>query len=656
MNSLTTLKVFTQNKRIQLNLSDLESILNLLPDAAFLVEMRNQTILLANRKAIEFFAYARTELIGMDVDILLDRSTSGSSFVTQSFRELFPEDGNINFIKRSGISAEVHCSCHILDHNGKWQLVTFEPIISKTQRLLDQKRQEYLWEDFHILIKAVQETDLNTGLSLLLQVTSKLTGADCLGIYQASPENPLLQRTVIWGNPGNLPELITSREFFHLQTPQIWLRGKRPQINLHRHARTSALQSLASAPIGDGNAAIGLLVAASGLIPLPETILPIIEALAASIATIIQIHAQLASLKANLQEQSALLNINSIVTLSVQDSVVTLNPDLTIMGMNQSAERSLGYTQVEVRGQPIEHVLIGSENTLSILASLRENPHPYTAGNINLFRRNGVSFLANLRIEPVIDEENLTGFIILFNDLSEREQYRLLNQQLEQRALLGEVTASFAHEVRNPINNISTGLQVLAHTFAEDDPNQDQIKRLQQDCDRLAELVKSSLSFVRPMEYKLEPVDVGGILQRLVDRWHSRLERAKIQSHVSVDEKIPPVEGDFRALEQVFTNLINNAIQAMEMDGGVLAIKVRRLSQPEDHEQVEISISDTGPGIPAEVRERIFEPFFTTKTNGTGLGLAIVKRIVTAHKGAIYVSSIPGGTIFQVLLPAIQKR
>ena len=94
----------------------------------------------------------------------------------------------------------------------------------------------------------------------------------------------------------------------------------------------------------------------------------------------------------------------------------------------------------------------------------------------------------------------------------------------------------------------------------------------------------------------------------------------------------------------------------MEGKEGVLALKARRLLEPSVPTQVEISISDTGPGIPPEIRDRIFEPFFTTKQSGTGLGLAIVKRIVTAHKGAIHVNSMPGGTIFSMILPAVRDN
>jgi signal transduction histidine kinase len=310
---------------------------------------------------------------------------------------------------------------------------------------------------------------------------------------------------------------------------------------------------------------------------------------------------------------------------------------------------------VEVSEQKIENVLIGSEDLKAAFQVVQNEQRIGSIGNLKLFRRNGESFLANLRVIPIINDANLNSIIILFHDLSEQEEYRLKNQQLEQRALLGEVTASFAHEVKNPINNIFTGLQLLAINLPKDDPNQKNIARIEEDCERLTSLVKSSLTFVRPMEYKLEPITLGQLISNLLERWRSRLVKLNVKYQVQADKSIPNIEGDYRALEQVFTNLINNAIEAMESTGGMLSIKIRHVTEGEEQAHIEVSISDTGPGIPAELREKIFEPFFTTKQHGTGLGLAIVKRIVTAHKGSIYVNSILGGTNFVVQFPCVSS-
>jgi signal transduction histidine kinase len=176
---------------------------------------------------------------------------------------------------------------------------------------------------------------------------------------------------------------------------------------------------------------------------------------------------------------------------------------------------------------------------------------------------------------------------------------------------------------------------------------------MQHDCNRLTHLMESVLSFSRPQEYKFEPTDLGMLLKRILERWEPRMARANVKSLFLPGNDMPAVSGDPRALEQVFTNLISNAVQAMSSSGGSLAIKIEQTHPPQEHPQVVVSFTDSGPGIPDEIREHIFEPFITTNPQGTGLGLAITKRIVTAHKGSIFVTSFPGGTMFQVSLPAI---
>ena len=138
-----------------------------------------------------------------------------------------------------------------------------------------------------------------------------------------------------------------------------------------------------------------------------------------------------------------------------------------------------------------------------------------------------------------------------------------------------------------------------------------------------------------------------------LERWRPRMARKNIEHHFQVKDNIPLIRGDHRALDQVFTNLITNAIQAMqEQESGVIAIKISGPTKGEASDYVDVQFSDTGPGIPEELRKRVFDPFFTTKDNGgTGLGLAITKRIILAHKGKIEIESFPGGTHFKIKLP-----
>jgi two-component system sensor histidine kinase AtoS len=650
MNKVSQFSNFIKNQFAQLGTAEIETLLNNLAQAAVIVNNLNNRIYLVNSRATELTAYTRSELTELDYrglfQVIKDEAPTENEQV-----EIAKYPSPVELIKRGGSKSVIQVTFSPLGESNKYSLVTFE--LDEQFRLQREEEERYhsLWDQLNQLSKALLSPDLEKALSSFLQTGIDLTGSSLLSIYQLSSQSPSLHRIALAGTDHAFPEEITGQDFSYLQSPVLWVKGKRAIISLHRLAHSSNISYFASAPIGETNAFIGLLVAL-GENSIPSTnLLPQLTFLSSQINTIIQSHTLNTQLRQDIQEYMTKILTNNAIFNTMEDGVIILSPDLTINSLNPSAELYLGYATEEVSGQKIENVLIGSEDLKASFQVVMNEQRIGSIGSLKLFRRNGEAFQANLRIIPIVNETTLNSIIILFHDLSKQEEYRLKNQQLEQRALLGEVTASFAHEVKNPINNIFTGLQLLAINLPQDDPNQKNISRIEEDCERLTSLVKSSLTFVRPMEYKLESIPLDQLISNLLERWRSRLVKLNIKYQVQADKSVPNIEGDFRALEQVFTNLINNAIEAMESAGGMLSIKIRNATEGEEQAHVEVSISDTGPGIPAELREKIFEPFFTTKQHGTGLGLAIVKRIVTAHKGSIYVNSILGGTNFVVQFP-----
>ena len=345
------------------------------------------------------------------------------------------------------------------------------------------------------------------------------------------------------------------------------------------------------------------------------------------------------------------LLIGETIKETTQDGFVLLSADLLIEELNAQAETLLGYATSEICGQPVSNVLIGPSNLIPALQAAQQGIATPNLGEVHLHRRDGVAFLAHISTVPMIIGDELDGVIVLLRDLSAHEEFEVRNQQLEQRALLGEVTAIFAHEVRNPINNISTGLQLMAMNLPSDDPNQDVIGRLNDDCNRLTHLMQSVLTFSRPPEHKYQQVELGELLPALLERWRPRLARLKVKHEFKSTADNSTIIGDPRALEQVFSNLIGNSVEALKVTGDVLSLHIRPSHLEGGRQHVEVNVIDDGPGIPKDLIDRIFEPFVTTNRNGTGLGLSIAKRIVTAHKGRISVSSVPGGTVFQVVFP-----
>jgi two-component system sensor histidine kinase AtoS len=645
----------TKHRLKKLDISEIEAILDIIPEATLFLDGRDGQIVGANAAATELTAYTRAELTQLGIGEIFTEADN-QDLLTDIRKSI----GRISYweltmAKRGGGKIRVRASPITLDRESEKIVITFEPISKIEQQRVDREREDQVWSGLQTLANALLENGIEEALNLTLEAGLKLTGSSSIALYQADGENPGLKKTYELGTINFLPDTANPYDLTALQKPTLWIPTRRTETDLHRFARMSNLSYMATALVGHRNASVGLIAAASQSSNPPEEILNILKFVGVLVTSIIQEHTLLNHLQNTIQEHNSALNRHTLITGAIQDGIVILNPDLSINEMNSLAEESLGYVSNEVQGQAIDNILISVDDIKPLLHKAQKDFSASKLDGIRLYRRNGQVFLASLQTLPIIEANTLVGIIIIIRDLSEQEEYRTLNQQLEQRALLGEVTASFAHEVRNPINNISTGLQLLAVNLPADDPNQDYVRRLKGDCDRLADLIKSSLTIVRPMEFKLKPVDIGSLMKFILDRHQARLMKAKIQYNLQVEANVPPVIGDFNALEHVFQNLIDNAIQAMGKEGGTLSTKIRLSQKSGESDYVEINISDTGPGIPAEVRDRIFEPFFTTKPSGTGLGLAIVKRMLTAHKGVINVESIPGATVFQVRLPVAKN-
>lgn len=633
-------------------LAEIAALLERLPEAALLVETQNNRIIVSNTKSSELTQYPQEELKDL---ILADLFTDLDADTTWATQNDDSEPEKLSLTTKNNTIVQVLANRFELSPQAKWDLIVFEPASLIEQRQADRQRRLELLESMNILSQALHETELKAALEVFLDAAQKVTGASTLSIYLQNLSSDYQDFEVLrfchHGPAGNLPTELPALELANLRTPQFWTASQRVPTSLQRTARSAGLKYVASSPLGQANAMIGLIAIGGNQSPPADDILVRLQILAGAVTALVEGHTRRSNLARDLDDLVWKNHIHQAIENVILDGVIVLNPDLTISRLNHASESILGYSNQEAQGHPVEDILIGTETLMPVLQAAQKGDQTIKQSNIRLYHRSGQAFLAQVNTAPTIVDKKLYGIIILIQDLTEQEQIQLQTQELERRALLGEVTAIFAHEVRNPINNISTGLQLMAYNLPDDDPNQDVIGRLQHDCERLSELMKSVLAYSRPTEYEMDDLELGSLIQRLVDRARPRMSNASVEPHLQFDNPLPPIRGNQRALEQVFTNLINNAIQAMRETGGTLAIKMYELKSPGQSPYIQVDVADSGPGIPKENLDRIFQPFFTTKSDGTGLGLAITKRIVTAHKGNIQVTSFPGGTVFHVKLP-----
>ncbi len=633
-------------------LAEIATILERLPESAFLVETQNNRIIASNTKFSELTQYSQEELKNLSLTDLATDFDKDTTWGTQSDDS---EPKKLSLTIQNNTVVQVLANRVELSPHEKWDLILLEPVSLIEQRQSDHQRRSELLESMNTFSQALYETELKPALELFLDAAQKITGASTLSIYLQNLSTDYQDFEVLrfchHGPAENLPSELPALELANLRTVQFWTASQRVPTSLQRTARSAGLKYVASSPLGQANAMIGLIAIGGNQSPPADELLARLQILAEAVTALVEGHTRRSNLGRELDDLTSKNHIHQAIENVIFDGVIVLNPNLTISRLNHASESILGYSNQEAQGHPVEDILIGTETLMPVLQAAQKGDQTIKQSNIRLYHRSGQAFLAQVSTAPTIVDEKLYGIIIMIQDLTEQEQIQLQTQELERRALLGEVTAIFAHEVRNPINNISTGLQLMAYNLPDGDPNQDVIGRLQNDCERLSELMKSVLAFSRPAEYEMVDLDLGSLIQRLVDRSRPRMSNANVEPHLQFDNQTPSIRGNQRALEQVFTNLINNAIQAMRESGGTLAIKMHKLQSPGQSPYIQVDVADSGPGIPKENLERIFQPFFTTKSDGTGLGLAITKRIVTAHKGNIEVTSFPGGTVFHVKLP-----
>jgi signal transduction histidine kinase len=232
------------------------------------------------------------------------------------------------------------------------------------------------------------------------------------------------------------------------------------------------------------------------------------------------------------------------------------------------------------------------------------------------------------------------------------KSFELKLRHVERLSLIGTVASEIAHEIGTPLNIISGRVELLAQKSKSDDRMQKDLDIINQQIERITRIIRELLNLSRPRDQIVVPVDLQDLLGALLEFLRISLEKAHIQTQLSFDPNARILLAQKDHLQQVFLNLIVNAIQAMPKAGS-LFIKTRRILE-EESPYICIEIQDTGNGIPEENLEKIFDPFFSTKleSEGTGLGLAIAREIVLKHGGYISVESeISRGSTFRVFLP-----
>jgi signal transduction histidine kinase len=338
-------------------------------------------------------------------------------------------------------------------------------------------------------------------------------------------------------------------------------------------------------------------------------------------------------------------NMDSVMA-GLEDGLLLFTRDARAVMVSPAAEKFLGapaghflgrrVNEIFPLGHPLHAVLHVEGDELSEIAAETD------LDTIQGPRRVSVS------VQAIQENGERMGALVTLRDLDSIESINTQLQVSERLAALGRITAGVAHEVKNPLNSMRLWLENLKESLPPepDSGSQQAVQVLDKEIDRLDAVVKRFLDFTRPMEVRLEATQIADVLKDVVEIAKPQLQKAKIYVAQLLPIDVPEVYVDRALLKQAVLNLVLNAVEAMP-SGGQLRLMLSRRG-----EMAEITVGDTGKGIPLENRQKIFQLFFTTRPGGSGIGLASTFRIVQLHNGSIdFTSEVGRGTTFRIELP-----
>jgi len=342
---------------------------------------------------------------------------------------------------------------------------------------------------------------------------------------------------------------------------------------------------------------------------------------------------------------------------NAEDIIFTVDLEGKIGSINKHGLQFFRKNENEVLGHSLSDIFVpdGLILMLNIKNIIKTGESRQIIHRVILNNR---EFWFNTNLRGLIDEKgNIYSVLGIARDITDRKKMEEQSYYTEKLASLGTLAAGVAHEINNPLAVILGFTDILLEKLPQDSQEYDILKTIEKQATNAKRIVENLLSFVRHKEHKEQLVNINECIETVIDVMNNTIAINNIEVKKNLQEKLPFVKGDAGELQQVFFNIINNAIYVMK-GGGLLTISTRY-----DGEWVEICISDTGCGIPKEHRQRIFDPFFTTKEvgKGTGLGLWVSYNIIKKHNGIISFEtktkeeSEETGTKFIIKLPPIME-
>ncbi len=404
-------------------------------------------------------------------------------------------------------------------------------------------------------------------------------------------------------------------------------------------------------PLKKGDKVIGVLDVGSDEVGgLADNDLKLLEQLASQISGFLESARLYEEIRSSYREVDLLRGFSQSILQNIPSGIITINTKGAITMVNQAAERLLGCSKDELFGSYVEDLFGLPDGIPSPLLATLKDGEGHVREEVQIRTKGGKLVPVGFSTSLLMDEKGeVRGAIGILRDISRIKEMERRLTRADRLAALGEMVAGVAHEVKNPLAGIRTGVELLSKGLPPDSPQNENVDPILSEIDRLDRIVRDMSSFAYRPPLELSPVDAGELLNSSLKLLEKEIEEGGVAVKTEFHPQLPLIMGDRDQLTEVFYNLLLNACQAMREGGGEITVRTDHL--PEE-DVVEIKIEDTGSGIPREELPKIFNPFFTTKKRGTGLGLSIVHRIVEDHNGTISADSKSGeGSTFTLKLP-----
>jgi PAS domain S-box-containing protein len=346
-------------------------------------------------------------------------------------------------------------------------------------------------------------------------------------------------------------------------------------------------------------------------------------------------------------------NLNHVMS-GLEDGLILFSSEGRAVLVSPAVEKFLGAPSDQFLGRTAAEIFPPEHPLRSVLQFTEERLEPIDGAEADIPAAPGTAsapLRVGITVHPIPESSGdagaVWGALMTLRDLESRELIGSELETSERLSALARITTGVAHEVKNPLNSMRLWLETLKESLPKDhDASTQAVRILDSEIDRLDRVVKRFLDFTKPVEMRIDDVDLAPLLSNVIEVARPAIDRSKVTVEMRLAEGVPPLRGDGELLRQAVLNLVLNAVEAMP-GGGRLLISLERRA-----DDAVIMVSDTGKGIPPEHRSRIFQLFYTTRKGGSGLGLATTFRIVQLHNGSIdFVSEVGRGTAFRVELP-----